>query len=40
MNPAGFTFAVKGVTQLPFARAFLDDQSGETEIPFEEKASA
>ena len=37
VDPAGFTFTVKTVAQLPFARAFLDDQPRKTEIPFEKK---
>ena len=40
MHPTGVAFAVKGVTQLPFACAFLDNQAGETEIPFKKKPSA
>ena len=40
VNPAGFAFTVKTVAQLPFARAFLDDQARKTEIPFEKKPSA
>src|SRR5208283_1102441 len=40
MNPASFAFTVKNIAQLPFARALLDNQPGETEIPFEKKASA
>jgi hypothetical protein len=33
VNPTGFALAVKAVAQLPLARAFLDDQARETEIP-------
>jgi hypothetical protein len=39
VNPAGFAFAVKRVAQLPLARAFLDDQAGETEIPLLENTT-
>src|SRR5579885_262892 len=40
VNPAGIAFTVENVAQLPLAGAFLDNQAGEAEIPFQEKSAA
>ena len=40
VHPAGSAFAVKHIAQLPLGCAFLDDQTGETEIPFLDNLTA